>query len=214
MGLSGVRSHSAGAYAQDTGAMSNGNWETASIWTGGTVPNSSNNVYIGSTYPSGAAATATVTLTASESANNVYLGNGSGTSGTLNLGGNSLTITNDLIIGQNGGIGTLNEGGGSFTATNLYVENANSFTFGANDAVLSVQVSGGSSVTTAAAGNITTGGYNESNVLSGSTLTLGANLNMVNGFFNVQDSGSTLDMGGFSFTANELLLGWNGSARR
>ena len=112
----------AGAVAQDTGANSSGTWETASIWTGGTVPGSSNNVYNGSTYPSGAAATATVTLTASESANNVYLGNGSGTSGTLNLGGNTLTIGNDLIIGQNSGTGTLNEGGGSFTATNLYME--------------------------------------------------------------------------------------------
>ena len=210
--LAACAATSAGAIAQDTGAMSNGNWETASIWTGGTVPNSSNNVYIGSTYPSGAAATATVTLTANEAAFNLYLGNGSGTSGTLDLGGNKLTIGNDLIIGQNGGIGTLNEGGGSFTATNLYVESSNTFTFGANDAVSSVQVSGGSSVTTAAAGNITTGGFNESNVLSGSTLTLGANLNMNNGILNVQDSGSKLDMGGNSLTAYELLLGWNGTS--
>ena len=55
----------------------------------------------------------------------------------------------------------------------------------------------------------------DSNVESGSTLTLDANMNIgVNGFLNVQDSGSTFDMGGFSFTANELQLGWNGSARR
>jgi hypothetical protein len=75
-----------------------------------------------------------------------------------------------------------------------------------------VQVSGGSSVTTAAAGNITTGGYNESNVQSGSTLTLGANLNMNTGLLNVQDSGSKLDLAGHSLTAYELLLGWNGTS--
>jgi hypothetical protein len=59
------------ASGQDTGAKSNGNWETATIWTGGAVPGSSNNVYIGSTHPTGAAATATVTLTANEAAANV-----------------------------------------------------------------------------------------------------------------------------------------------
>ena len=72
-------------------------------------------------YPTVAASTATVTLGANESANNVYLGNGSGTSGTLELAGNILTITNDLVIGQNGGTGVLNEGGGSFTAQYAYV---------------------------------------------------------------------------------------------
>ena len=36
---------------------------------------------------------------------------------------------------------------------------------------------------------------NVSNVESGSTLNLGANLNMVNGILNVQDSGSKLDNG-------------------
>jgi hypothetical protein len=202
----------AAAFGQDTGAKSSCNWETASIWTTGTVPNSSNNVYIGSTSPSGAAATATVTLTACEAANNVYLGNGSGTNGTLDLGGNTLTITSNLVIGQNGGTGTVNEGGGSFTAMNLYVENVNSFTFGANDAVQTLQLSGGSSVTTAAAGNITNGGFNESSVSGASTLTLGANLNMNNGILNVKDSSSKLDMGGFSLTGYSLLLGWNGSS--
>jgi hypothetical protein len=190
------------ALAQDTGATGNGNWENASIWTGGTVPNSSNNVYIGSNnFPTGAASIATVTLTANEAASNVYLGNGSGSNGTLDLGGNTLTITNSLLIGQNSSTGTLNEGGGSFTATDVYIGNGNSLTFGASDAVKTVQLSGGSSVTTAAAGNITTASYSESTVASGSTLTLGANLNMNTGQLNVQDSGSTLNMGGFSLYA-------------
>src|SRR5580692_7798025 len=86
-----VASVGAAALAQDTGAQGSGNWESASIWTGGTVPNSSNNVYIGSTYPAsppapGAAGTATVTLTAAESADNVNVGYGSPTDGTLDLG--------------------------------------------------------------------------------------------------------------------------------
>lgn len=37
--------------AQNTGAISNGNWNDPTIWTVGTVPGASNNVYIGSTTP-------------------------------------------------------------------------------------------------------------------------------------------------------------------
>src|SRR5262249_8671657 len=72
------------AYAQNISAIGSGNWENASIWSGGIVPNSSNNVYIGSSdYP--AAGTATITLTGSESVNSVYIGYGSPTNGVLNL---------------------------------------------------------------------------------------------------------------------------------
>jgi hypothetical protein len=113
---------SAGTFAQNTGATGSGNWNDPTIWTTGTVPGSSNSVFIGSTAPSGAASTATVTLTQSQSASNVTLGNGSGTSGTLNRSGNVLTITNTLTIGQSGGTGTINEGGGSFTAGTLSVQ--------------------------------------------------------------------------------------------
>jgi fibronectin-binding autotransporter adhesin len=193
------------ATAQDTGANSSGTWETPSIWTGGTVPNSSNNVFIGSTYPSGAAATATVTLIANESAANVYLGYGSGTSGTLNLGGNTLSITGSLFVGD-GGTGVLNEGGGSFTATNAYVQSGNSLTFGAGDAVSYLQLNGSSSATTAATGNVT----GNIDVYSGSTLTLGANLSLT-GNLALQD-GSTFNAAGNTITASEVLFGWNGSS--
>ena len=195
------------ASAQDTGAKnSTGNWETASNWTGGAVPGSSNNVYIGSTYPSGAASTATVTLTANEAASNVYLGNGSGTSGTLDLGGKTLTIGNNLVIGQSGGTGVLNEGGGSFTATNAYVENGNSLTFGAKDAVGYLELDSKSTATTAASGNVT-GGID---VLSGSTLTAGADLKL-SGTLNVEDSGSVLNMQNHNITADSVQFGYNGS---
>ena len=193
--------------AQDVGAVASGNWNTGSTWTTGTPPGASNNVYIGSTYPSLAVATATVTLTQAQSANNVYLGNGNGTSGTLDLGGNALTITGSLAIGQSGGAGTLNEGGGSFTAQNAYVYGSgNSLTFGANDAVSYLQLNSGSSATTAA-GNVT----GKVNVLTGSSLNLGANLSLT-GNLNVQDSGSMLNAQGHAITASNLYLGWNGSS--
>ncbi len=195
--------------AQDTGAVNpSGNWATASNWTGGTVPGASNNVYIGSTYPTGAASTATVTLTANESASNVYLGNGSSTSGTLDLGGNTLKITNSLVIGQNSGTGTLNEGGGSFTATNAYVENGNSLTFGAKDAVGYLELDSKTTATTAALGNVT-GGVG---VFGGSTLNLGAALNLT-GNLDVRDTGTVVNLNGNAVTANTILLGYyNGSA--
>ncbi len=106
--------------AQDTGATGNGNWESPSTWTTGAVPGASNNVYIGSTYPAGAAATAAVTLTANGSASSVSVGLGNGTNGTLNLGGNALSIITALDLGV-GGTATLQEGaGGSFTALSAY----------------------------------------------------------------------------------------------
>jgi hypothetical protein len=195
------------AFGQDTGAVASGSWETAATWTGNTVPNSSNNVYIGSTYPTGAASTATVTVGASESANNLYLGNGSGTSGTLNLAGNTLTIASSLVIGQNGGTGVINEGGGSFTVgSTAYVENGNSLSFGTKDAVFSLQLSGASSATTSATGNIT----QDVNVLTGSTLTLGADMNV--GSLNIQDSGSTFNMAGHNLIAQDVLFGDLGSS--
>ena len=144
---------SSATLAQDVGAVTSGNWNNGSIWTTGTPPGSSNNVFIGSTYPPAPAATSTVTLTQAQSANNVYLGNGNGTDGTLDLAGNSLTIAGSLVIGQNSGTGTLNEAGGSFTATNAYVDNGNSLNFGANDVVSNFSL-GGSIATTAATGNL------------------------------------------------------------
>ena len=115
----------AAASAQDVGAINNGNWNDPTIWTTGTVPGSSNNVYIGSTFPAGSAAIATVTLTQNQSAGNLTLGDGAGTSGTVSLGSNTLTVANSLTIGLNGGLGSITEGaGGSFTASTVNVESS------------------------------------------------------------------------------------------
>jgi fibronectin-binding autotransporter adhesin len=196
------------AFAQDTGAIGSGNWEDPTIWTGGTVPNSSNNVYIGSTYPSpppapGAAGTATVTLTAAESANNVNVGYGSPTNGTLDLGGNTLTVTGGLNIGQFGGAGILTEAGGSFTAGNLLIYNNNSLTLGTADVTSTIDIESGSTLTTVVTGNITAGG----SVANGATLNLGASMSLSGGL-NVEGSGATLNLAGDNLSANTLYLGY------
>jgi hypothetical protein len=194
------------ASGQDTGAKGNGNWATPATWTTGAVPGASNNVYIGSTAPNGAAAKATVTLTTDASAANVFLGNGKNTDGTLVLGANaSLSIGTSLVIGQNGGTGTLSEAGGSFTAQTVSVEGNNSLSFGAGDSASDLILSGGARATTAAGGNITT----NATIGTGSTLTLGANANL-SGSLAVQDSGSTLNMDFYTLKADALLLGFNG----
>jgi hypothetical protein len=193
------------AHAQNTGATGNGNWNNPTIWTGGSVPGSSNNVFIGSTTPVGSASIATVTLTAAESASNLTLGDGSSTGGTLDLGGNALTVGNSLTIGLSGGIGAINEGsGGSFTASTMNIESGNSYTFGASDQVSTLNLSGSSTATTAATSNVTS----NASVLSGSTLNLGANFDVVSNL-DVENTGSVLNMNGNNISANVLQLGWN-----
>jgi mucin-19 len=192
------------AFAADIGAQGNGDWESGSTWTGGNAPTSSDNVYIGSTYPTGAAGSATVTLTASESANNVNVGYGSPTNGTLNIGAtNTLTITNGLNIGQFGGAGTLDEDGGSFTAANLLIYNSNSLTLGAADVTSTIDIESDSTLTTAATGNITSGG----SVANGATLNLGANMSLSGGL-NVEGTGATLNLAGDTLSVNTLYLGY------
>ena len=132
----------------------------------------------------------------------MYLGYGSGTNGTLDLAGNTLTIGGSLVLGQSSGTGTLVEGGGSFTAANAYVYNGNSLSLGASDAVSFLQLSG-SSGTTTATGNVTGNAY----VYSGSTLNLGANLG-ITGSLDVEDTGSVVHMNGNNISASTILLGW------
>ncbi len=152
-----------------------------------------------------------MTLTASESADSVNLGYGGGTNGTLDLGSNTLTLPaafGQLVLGYDGGVGSIQEGaGGSFTAASAIVFNGNSLRFGANDSVGYLALNNGSSATTAATGNVT----QNIDVYTGSTLNVGANLNL-SGYLNVQDSGSVLNMNGRSISANSIELGYNGSS--
>ena len=180
------------AAAQDTGAIAPGVWDNASIWTGGVVPGMSNNVYIGSTYPVGAASTATVTIsTVDEQAGNLYLGFGSGSEGILNLFGHKVIVNNTLSIGQgasagaSGGVGSIVElSGGSFQTKNLEIHSLNSLTFGASDVAKSVLVD------------------------TGSTLNLGASTKFT-GIVDVRNSGSVLNLNGNNLTATDIYLGYN-----
>ena len=198
------------AFSQDTGAVSSGIWENSAIWTGGTVPNSSNNVYIGSTYPNSPQATsnATVTLSASESAGNVSVGYGSPTNGVLDLGANQLTISGALRIGLFGGAGSVQEEGGSFTAGTVMVyTTGNSLTMGTSDVTGLIDIENGGILSTTATGNITGGGA----VANGATLNLGANMSLSTSTgLNIESTGAatTLNLNGYNLSAPTLDLGY------
>ena len=201
------------AFATDTGALASGTWETSAIWTGGATPGASDNVYIGSVYPTTpgpqALSKATVTLTANESVTNLNIGYGSPTLGTLDLGTRKLTITGTLWIGRfAGGYAAIQEEGGSFTTGSLLLFNGNALTMGASDVATVIDIeNAGTVLTTTSTGNITNGGA----IANGATLNLGANLNVGSpGALNVESTGATtaLNMNGHNVTAPLLDLGY------
>ncbi len=192
--------------AANYGAVSaSGTWSTSSSWTPTGVPGASDTVYIGSNTPSGAAATATVTLTQNQSASNLYLGYASGDSGTLNLGNFNLAVGSSVYIGNSvSSTGSITRGSGSLTAQSVYLNYQNAFTFGAGDVASYLSLSNSSALTTTGTGNVT----GNASIYSGSKLTLGADMTL-SGNFDLEDSGSTLDMGGHKLSANYIYLGWN-----
>ena len=190
------------ASAQDVYAIvASGTWNSGSTWNTGSVPNSSNIVYIGSTSPG--TATAVVSLTQDQSAGDLTLGNGSGTTGTLDLGSSTLTVSDTLTIGLVGGLGVMQRSTGSFSASTVNVESSNNFTFGSGDITGTLNAYSGSNVTTASTGNVT----NDVNVYSGSTLNLGANLNLGAGQLDLENNGSVLNLNGFNASAGSILIG-------
>jgi hypothetical protein len=197
------------ATATDTGAVANGNWSSAATWTNG-IPGATDNAYIGSTYPTGAAATATVTLSQNSAAGNVYLGNGAGTLGTLDLSGFTLTA-NVLSLGQSSGTGSILRTGGGTVSVASMIQNSGSFSFAPNDVAAQLRTFNGSTVTTSAVGNVT----NQVIVYPGNTLTLGADLilNNVNpppGFQGLLDLQGNLNCNGHAISAQDVNLGYNG----
>jgi hypothetical protein len=193
----------------DFGAVTSGNWNTPAIWTGGTVPGTSDRVFIGSTSPAGSATTATVTLTQNQSANVVYLGYGNGTAGTLNLGTSQLTV-GTLFLGYPGlnGVGTIQRGaGGRFTADSAFVfGSGSSLTFGAGDAVSFFQVGEGGTAFTTAAGNPFLNA-DQIDLRGGGTLTLGSSL--VSSSVNIFVRGGTLAAAGNPISTNAITLSDN-----
>jgi len=122
------------------------------------------------------------------------------------IGSNTLTVSGLISIGNDGGTGSIVESpGGSFSAQSLFLNGGNSFTFGSSDSVSYLQLNSGSSVTTAATGNVT----GSIDVYSNSSLNLGAALNL-NGDLNIED-GSSVNLQGHALTSNRIFVGWNGS---
>jgi hypothetical protein len=187
--------------AGDFGAITNGNWTNASTWTPASIPGANDDVYIGSTYPIGSAAAATVILVQNQSAGNVYLGFDSGTAGTLNLGNYKLDIGDSFYIGGgSASSGTVIRGSGSFAASSLWVCDGNTFTFGTQDEAASLIVFEGAAANTTSSVNIT----DSVSILVGSTLTLGANMSLT-GKLDIW-AASTLDMAGHSLSADQISL--------
>src|SRR4051794_26134563 len=66
-------------------AIGSGDWSASASWKNGQVPSAAHTAYIGSDFPGGGAASATITLSQNTSVSGVYLGysTSSPTSGTL-----------------------------------------------------------------------------------------------------------------------------------
>jgi hypothetical protein len=193
--------------AASIGAITNGNWNNTSTWTPAQMPVSADYVYIGSTYPSGAAASATVTMVQDQSANTVYLGYGSGTSGTLDLGNYKLSVGGTIYLGYSAGsAATVNRGSGYFSTYSLNQNYGSTFTFGSSDTASNLTMANSSTASTIATGNVSA----SASIQSGSTLTLGANMTLTSNL-NLQDNGSTMDLANHELRANEIDIGWSGT---
>jgi hypothetical protein len=193
------------AAAAYTGAAGNGDWSSTATWTNG-VPASTDNAYIGATYPAGSAATAAVTLNQNSSAGDVLLGNDPGTTGTLDLSGLSLTAGN-IWLGSAGGSGSLmRTGGGTVSIANNFNVYNGAFAFAAGDTTNNLNLYGTPVAVTAAVGNITTGGY----IDPGATLNLGADLTL-SGTLDVR---GTLNANGHALNVYALALGQSGGPAR
>ena len=193
------------------GAQANGDWDDSATWNPSGPPLANDNVFIGSTL-SGALPNVSVTLTGDESIRLLSLGANAGTSGTLELAGNTVSAST-FRIGEAGGTGTVNHGGGSILTTNLSIASANSFVFDASDRTNSTSIFSAANATTADAANIAESvSVSEAN----STLNLGADLSLsgsldIRGNAGFGQTVATVDANGFSINANDIFVGRFGS---
>jgi hypothetical protein len=192
------------ANAADTGAVGNGDWSTAATWSNG-VPGAMDNAYIGGGYPTGAATAATVTLSRNSSANNVDVGFNSGTTGTLDLNGFTLTA-NILALGSYSNAGSIaRTGGGTLSiGSTLYQYSNNSFSFAPGDVAYNLSMANGATVTTAATSNL------KGSVIvgPGCTLALGANLNLPY-YPQTMDLSGTLNANGYAISNPTIYFGYH-----
>src|SRR5262249_50817967 len=76
----------------------------------------------------------------------------------------------------------------------------------AGDTIGAIQIATGATLTTAATGNISSGGS-----VSSATLNLGADMSLTGGL-DIENSGAGFNMLGHNLTANSLALGYDGSS--
>ena len=175
------------ARATNYGAMTDGDWSAAGIWTpSGGPPGSGDAAFVGSNTPSGTAATAVVTLDSNQQAGNVYLGFGSGGIGTLDLAEYSLALNGTLAIGSSGASGNILRGSGFFDTNNLTVLDGNSLIMAASDRV-------NQNVSVAGTGQLTLN----------APLALTYDLDIRNG--------GTVDLNSYDISVKNLILGQNGA---
>lgn len=186
-------------FAQATfkAVQSNGTWSASSSWNMGAVPGASDYAYIGDA--AGGLSVATISLTGDQSAQYTFLGNGDGTTGTLQLGNNTLSGY-ELSVGSGGtGRGVVNRGTGKIALTGTLTVYNSSFAFGANDTSSILSVLSGTA-STASAGNV---GMNV-NLYTGSTLTLNSSLNLTD---TILVSSSTVNAQNYNITStNQIVL--------
>ncbi len=145
------------------------------------------------------------------------------TGSTLDMGGHKITTATEIDLAWGGsGVPTIvNRGPLSTTSlyvknqpfslaaadsvARLYLYNVSASTLGANS-VANLLMQSNSLLNTTNTANVT---Y-QLDVETGSKLTLGADMNL-GYYFNLQDTGSTLDMNGHGITAAYIYLGWAGS---
>ena len=193
------------SYAADVGAIvAIGNWTAPLSWSTNAVPISTDDVYIGSTYPASSVSSSTISLTQNQSARNVFLGFGNSTSGTVALGNFDLSATS-LTVGASGsGTGAITRGTGKLVISGTVAVNNNSFAFATTDTTATLNLSSGT-VSTAAQVNVTA----NVNLSNTSTLTLNNNLNLTG---NLQLTSSTLNAQSNNITAPNSITLTNAAA--
>src|SRR5277367_6260112 len=90
-----------------TGSTST-DWNNPLNWTGNALPTSTNTATVNDT-------SFIATLSTNSSFSPSALMVGVGATGTLNLAGGALVVTNNVGVGWNGGVGTVNMSAGAFT---------------------------------------------------------------------------------------------------
>jgi hypothetical protein len=215
VGLVTLGGHAQGA--TDTWVTTSGNWSTGANWSGGTQPANGDSVLLSSsntfttTFDSGATTTSLYDMTIDG------LGGATDTFLIPSTSSQTLTVTDQLVIG-NSGIGAVTQNGGTLSASdNLYLGNnggsTGSFTLTNGSLSGEVEMVGlGGNGTFIQSGGTNSGGTSDvgySNGATGSyTLSGSGTLTVGEQYVGVSGSGAFYQTGGTN-SPNALYLGFN-----